>query len=459
MVLQEVLSRFVEEAPAAVMVRATLARVLDAEKLDDLFEETALQQRRGDTLFSTTVDLLAMAVSGVRKSVHAAYQAQKEDIQVAVKSIYNKLSGVEPRVSEELVRRTSGEMAAIVEQIGGHLPSPLPGYPVRILDGNHLRATQHRLKPLRDRAAGPLPGQVLAVIDPQTKLFTDAVACEDGHASERELLLDIVDRLEPGAVYMADRHFCVAWFIFELANEECFFVIRQHGASPRVELHGRRRKVGRTETGTVYEQSATVVGDYDEFLPIRRITVELDQPTEDGDEEIHILTNLPAEVDARRIADAYRGRWTIERAFCELSLSLRAELDTLAYPDAALLGFCLGLVMYNTLSVVRAALRAEHGVEHVEENVSCYYLADEISGAMRGLEIMLPDAWWREQYLSLPAEDFAAFLRHVASRSQLGRYQKHKRGPKRPPPKRKYDQREPHISTARILDTALQQKR
>jgi len=29
-----------------------------------------------------------------------------------------------------------------------------------------------------------------------------------------------------------------------------------------------------------------------ERLPVRRITIQLDEPTEDGDKEIHLLTNL-----------------------------------------------------------------------------------------------------------------------------------------------------------------------
>ena len=39
----------------------------------------------------------------------------------------------------------------------------------------------------------------------------------------------------------------------------------------------------------------------------------LDTPTRDGDREIHILTDLPAEaVDAITVAELYRKRWTLE---------------------------------------------------------------------------------------------------------------------------------------------------
>jgi len=39
---------------------------------------------------------------------------------------------------------------------------------------------------------------------------------------------------------------------------------------------------------------------------------------------------------------------------------LRCELNTLGYPDAALFGFCMAVVMYNALSTVIAALRVTH---------------------------------------------------------------------------------------------------
>ena len=42
----------------------------------------------------------------------------------------------------------------------------MPGYPIRILDGNHLAGTEHRIKELRALRAGALPGQALVVLDP-----------------------------------------------------------------------------------------------------------------------------------------------------------------------------------------------------------------------------------------------------------------------------------------------------
>ena len=55
-------------------------------------------------------------------------------------------------------------------------------------------------------------------------------------------------------------------------------------------------------------------------LRIRRIALQLDTPTEAGDGEIHLLTNLPPKVSAKRVAETYRLRWTIEGAFQTLKI-------------------------------------------------------------------------------------------------------------------------------------------
>ncbi|NLY02046.1 MAG: transposase [Rhodopirellula sp.] len=126
-------------------------------------------------------------------------------------------------------------------------------------------------------------------------------------------------------------------------------------------------------------------------LAIRRITVELYQPTRDGDTEIHILTNVPqSAANALKLADLYRKRWTIETMFQELTETLTCEIKTLGYPKAAVFAFCLALVAYNGISVIKAALRSVHGTDKVEEHVSGYYLSLEISKTYTGMMIAIP---------------------------------------------------------------------
>ncbi len=127
----------------------------------------------------------------------------------------------------------------------------------------------------------------------------------------------------------------------------------------------------------------------------RRITVHLYEPTRDGDTEIHVVTSLPKRVGATSIANLYRDRWQIETAFQEVAPTtsekgLEGEIQTLGYPKAALFGFCMALVTYNLLSVVRGAVHAVHG-EEAAANLSTYYMSHEVASTHVGMSVILED--------------------------------------------------------------------
>jgi hypothetical protein len=282
-------------------------------------------------------------------------------------------------------------------------------------------------------------------------LVTDVFPCEDGHAQERSLLDQVLEAIRPGEVWIADRNFCTTDFLFGIGDREGHFVIRQHGATLHIEWTGERRPCGRVETGAVFEQEMRLRDGGGRMMTVRRVTVELDRPTRDGETEIHILTNLPVEAaDARTIADLYRRRWTVEAAFGELATCLHGEIDTLGYPKAALLAFCVALVSYNVLSVVKAALRSVHGEEAVG-GLSFYYLADEVAGTHRGMMIAIPEDEWAV-FHGLTAAAFGRILRDLATGVRLSAYRKQVRGPKRPPPKRASGAKVKHVSTAKLLE-------
>jgi hypothetical protein len=158
---------------------------------------------------------------------------------------------------------------------------------VKILDGKHLRRSERRLAELRTQNAAPWPGHSLVMLDPERMLAIDMFPCEDGHAQERSLLGQVLPTIEQGDCVVVDRNFCTMHFLAGIADAGAGFVIRQHQPTPRRELAGRRCKVGRIETGVVYEQSMRLVPEEGEPWLVRRMTVELDQPTRDGDTEIH----------------------------------------------------------------------------------------------------------------------------------------------------------------------------
>ena len=138
-------------------------------------------------------------------------------------------------------------------------------------------------------------------------------------------------------------------------------MIRQHGSTLTWKLRGRQRRVGEIATGMVYEQEVELHFE-GVTQSVRRITLCLDHPTESGDTEILILTNLsPEQTMGLQVAQTYGTRWTAEGAFQTLTDVLRCEVETLGYPRAALLSFATAVLAYNTYAVFQASLRAAHG--------------------------------------------------------------------------------------------------
>jgi IS4 transposase len=452
MILSKAFEKFVGGSPLCVMIRGTMEYALSEKFVNELFENTAQRQYTRTLLFSDTVDVMGDLVCQVFPSVNAAHKKQPGRFSVGRRTLYDKINRAEPTVVRELVRQTAERLTPVVKFLGKRIESEclLPGFSTRILDGNHLAATEHRIGELRQIAAGPLPGQALVVLDPDRRLMVDMFPCLDGHAQERSLLVDVLDSMEPGEVWMGDRNFCTSLFLFQTAANKAYFLVRQHATNVRWEPVGERRKVGRTDTGLVYSQRVDLVDDWGNRLSARRITVRLDQPTEDGDTEIHLLTNLPKRVKGTRVAQAYRGRWRLERGFGELATALHCEIPSLGYPPAALFAFGMGLVAFNMLSVVRTAIAAAHGKECLEE-ISAYYVADEIHGVMRGMIVAIDDAQWQRQFGQLTPRQMAILLIQLARRVNLTCFTKHRRGPKKPQPKRTKYKDKPHVSTARIL--------
>ncbi len=450
MILDPVFERFVNQSPLSVMARATLENVLPAGALDDLFERTAQQGYTRELHFSTIVELMGLVVGGTVPHVQSAYKRLSDQIPVTLKSVYEKLQHIELRVSAELVRFTAARCQPVIQELAGACQPLLPGYRVRIVDGNHLAATQKRLQATRGHSAGPLPGQSLVVLDPALMLITDIIPCEDAHAQERALLEQLLPLVEANDVWIEDRNFCTVDFLCGVAQRDAAFVVRRHG-NLTVQPQGQFGKEIETDTGWVSEQAVQICRDGEAVLEARLVRVRLKQPTEDGDVEVEILTNLPAEVaSAAVVASLYLKRWTIERAFHELTMALQCEVNTLGYPKAALFAFCVAVVAYNVLAVLKAALRSVHGEEKVANEVSGYYMALEWAVVYAGMMIALPAHCWTPFAQLLPKE-LAACLREWAGKINMKSIKKAQRKPTKQKTQRIKDT-SPHLSTARLLD-------
>lgn len=449
--LTSLLERFATHFPIPTMARALLERSFHPDRLNAWFKTVAQGQYTRKLLFSTLFELMMQVVTRQQPSVHAAYQGAREPIAVTLKAVYDKLNALEPAISAALVDDSGEQARQMIDALGGAREPLLSGYRVKILDGNALGGREHRLKETRGRTAAPLPGKGLAVLEPALGLITRLIAEPDAYTQERALLPQLERAIEAGDLWIADRNFCVASWIWALHQRGAAVLVREHQQIP-IRPREPLRPVGRSAQGALSEQRVTLTApDGQQRLELRRICLELTTPTRDGETRLYFLTTLPASVaDAAQVAALYHERWMVEAAFLQVTTELRCELETLAHPSAALFGLAMAIVAYNALAVLEAALRQVHGAETIDTEVSGYYMVNEMGRVSESLETLVePEDW--AAFQTLTAETMAAWLLATAQHVQLRKYRKHPRGPKKPAPARTHDPNKPHVSVARVL--------
>ena len=334
--------------PLGVMVRGAMEWLVDEPSLQQLFQDKAPEQYTRELTMSALVKLLIQVSAGVRASVFAAFKVDQEaaepSIATSYQALYGKLGRINPAVSEALVRHSADKLMPLLQTMPAAVDEPCPGYRLRMLDGNVLTGTDHRLTALRRWLNACLPGKSLVVYEPALGLVTDLVLCEDAYTQERALLPQLLPRVRANDLWVADRNFCTTKFVFGVQRRQGFFVVRQHKANLPCEPLSRLRQCGTTATGAVYEQQVRVTDpETGEQQTLRRIEVRLFEKTRDGEHTIALLTNLPDTVTALQIAEIYRRRWTIETHFQFLTESLHCEVPGFGQAAGGVAAVCHGL--------------------------------------------------------------------------------------------------------------------
>lgn len=425
MALPRAFEAFVEGAPCAVLTRLVAERIVDDQLLGTLFQQHAVTQYDREITITHLVEVMLDVACGIAPSVRAGFRRREEEMAASLTAFYGKLDRTDPELGMALVAEVARQLRPVVERLGTPGDEPLRSMPSYILDGNMLAGTEHRLKPLRKTRAAALPGRSLVLYECASGLVTQSVLWEDAYAQERALLPEL--EIPAGAHLIADRNFCVYWFLQHIQQSGSHFTIRHHQQFALPE-DATERRIGRCDTGTAYERSWQVIEEGQASV-WRAIRVELDEPTRDGAHEIILVTNLPAAIDARAVAAAYRQRWTIEGHFQRLTEHLHCEIPSLSQPRAALFAFAVSLVAGNLLAVVIAALGSAHG-RSVVENLSYYYLVNEIAAHYNGMLLALPARRWAfARQLSIP--EFVRLLRQIAKHANVPLLTKSRRGPKK----------------------------
>ena len=437
------------------MARMALEHAFPAGWVDDMFEAHRQRQYSRELLFSTVVELTTLVSLGLRPSLHAAAR-QMPGLPVSLASLYDKVNHTEPGVLRALVRGSAERLAPVMATLG--TPASLPGWRVRVLDGNHLPASEKRLLPLRSVRGAARPGHSLVAYDPDLGLVVDLVACEDAHATERAGVAPLLADARAGEVWIADRHYCTRTVLRSLEDAGASFIVREHANHPRLVQQGEWQDCGRTATGAVREQGIAIAEPQPRW---RRIELALDQPTEDGDTTLWLWSNLPEAVTAGHVAELYRTRWRIEGMFGRLESVLHSELCSLGHPRAALLGFAVAVLAYNVLALLQRAVEQAHqpppaAPTHVPPplplQVSCFHLAVQVRGGYEGLLIALPPEHWPRWDRADPA-GLAQHLLRLARSINPQQVATSKRGPKTAKPNGYVDCKtaRAHVATARLL--------
>lgn len=439
---------FVRMAPLCVVTRALFEHLFRPEQIDPWFRQNAIAQYDHELTFSALVQLMAAVAFRRQSTVRSAYLAPRDEPwPVTISAVYQKLQNVEPHLCAALLADTAIALNELIEASGQPLQRPLPGYRVVAVDGSHAAATDRRLKVLRGKPEAPLPAQSLVVRDYQTGLLCAMVPEQDAHASEKALIPKLYDQMRADDVWIGDRQFAMSSLMKGLVQRDAFFVVRRHGRGPHLEVLGEYGASVTTEAGSrIDECPASVAIGLEQPLNVRMIRIHLAQPTQDGDEELFVLSNLPEAISAETIAELYRSRWRIEGAFQVVENSMHGEVKSLGYPKAALFAMTLSMVAYNVIVTVKHYMAASLAVE--VDAISDHRIGVEVQTITEGMLIALPPERW-QPLGGLSVLSLASWLKQVLSKLDAKRYIKTIRGVKKPRVKRNGTSN--HVATHLLL--------
>jgi IS4 transposase len=261
---------------------------------------------------------------GLSPSLHAA-ATQTKHLPVSLAALYEKVNRTEPAILRAQVQGSAQRLEPVLE--AWPCQPSLPGWRVRVLDGNHLPAREKRLAALREHRGAALPGHALVVYEPDLGQVTDLIAIEDGHAQERSAMAPLLECAGPGELWLNDRNFCASTILLGWHQAQASFIVREHGRnSPALASSGPCVEAARIETGQVREQRIDLKSGLQGW---RRIELQLDQPFEAGDTVLayNVLAMLRRSVEAAHAAADAAGRRRRFRRItlpCRFAASMRA---------------------------------------------------------------------------------------------------------------------------------------
>lgn len=443
-------------SPLTVLVRGAVERWLAPPILAEIASDCAISNYERKVTLEALTAIMLDAVLGMQPTVHAAAIARRDEWSGSIQALYAKFGRIDPKFSMELVKRT-GE--GILPLITSPRMAGKPGnVSIKVLDGTMPDGSEHRLGVLRELAAAGLPAQAVIVYDLRTGVCDRVAVDEDAYASEKVLAEAVLQEAAVDEIYIADRGFCTCRLMGQLLEREISFIFREHAHDLVYDEESSERPCGRCSSGVVLEGKVRLCDRLRKCTwDLRRIHVQLETPTQSGERDLWLLTNLPTDCLAAEIADLYRQRWQVERHFHFIKRELHGQMPTLGEPRAAIFALCVSLAAGNLLAFVKH-LQPQKKPASQRPALSGYYLALEISRSYAAIEALTTSRDW-QAVAELPSGSFCTWAMKLAARVPWSRYVTHPRGPKQRPPPRLSGKHRHHFSTYRLLKAQKNQSR
>jgi len=446
-------------SPLTVLVRGAIERWLAPPILAEIASDCAISNYERKITLQALTAIMLDAVLGMQPTVHAAAIARRDEWSGSIQALYAKFGRIDPQFAAGLVKRTADGILPL-------LTSPrMAGKPgntsIKVVDGTMPDGSEHRLGVLRELAAAGLPAQAVVIYDLRTGVCDRVAVDEDAYASEKVLAEALLQEAVAGEIYVADRGFCTCRLMAQLIERDAFFVFREHAYDLVYEEQSPEQISGRCSTGVVLEGKVRLCDRIRKCVwELRRIHVQLDTPTQSGEKDLWLLTNLPPECLAVEIAELYHRRWQVERHFHFIKRELHGQMPSLGEPRAAIFALCVSLAAGNLLAFVKHFQPKEPKRQATKQRpaLSGYYLALEISRSYAAIEALTKARDWRAVG-ELSSRSFCTWAMKLARRIPWSRYVSHPRGPKQRPPPRVSGKHRHHFSTYRLLQSKKEQQR
>ena len=281
-------------SPLTVLVRGAIERWLAPPILAEIASDCAISNYERKITLQALTAIMLDAVLGMQPTVHAAAIARRDEWSGSIQALYGKFGRIDPQFAAGLVKRTADGILPL-------LTSPrMAGKPgntsIKVVDGTMPDGSEHRLGVLRELAAAGLPAQAVVIYDLRTGVCDRVAVDEDAYASEKVLAEALLQEAVAGEIYVADRGFCTCRLMGQLIERDAFFVFREHAYDLVYEEQSPEQISGRCSTGVVLEGKVRLCDRIRKCVwELRRIHVQLDIPTQSGEKDLWLLTNLPPE--------------------------------------------------------------------------------------------------------------------------------------------------------------------